>query len=82
MFTIFLFLKKFSDKLLSFYIYNWITQKFLMARIYRMKIRNIDYLEKLLYKNVYIHVIQIEGMEFYSEILKFNKSKRFIKNKI
>ncbi|MBE7120570.1 hypothetical protein FT638_11505 [Bacillus cereus] len=82
MFTIFLFLKKFSDKLLSFYIYNWITQKFLMVRIYRMKIRNIDYLEKLLYKNVYIQVIQIEEMDFYSELLKFNKSKRFIKNKI
>ena len=43
---------------------------------------NNDYLEKLLYKSDDIQVIQIAEMEFYSELLKFNKSKRFIKNKL
>lgn len=47
-----------------------------------MKIHSIDYLEKLLYKSDDIRVIQIAKMDFYSELLKFNKSKRFIKNEL
>lgn len=47
-----------------------------------MKIHNTDYLEKLLYKSDDIRVVQIAKMDFYSELLKFIKSKRFIKNKL
>lgn len=44
-----------------------------------MKQHSIDCLEKLLYKSDDIQVIQIAEMDCYSELLKFNKSKRFIK---
>lgn len=57
-------------------------QKVLMMGRYRIKIHSINYLEKLLYKSDDIRVIQIAKMDFYSELLKFIKSKRFIKNKL
>ncbi len=41
-----------------------------------------DYLEKLLYKSDDIRVVQMVKTNRYSELLKFNKSKRFIKNKL
>ncbi len=47
-----------------------------------MEIHNTDYLEKLLYKSDDIQVIQIAKKDFYSELLKFKKSKRFIKYKL
>ncbi len=47
-----------------------------------MKLHSIEYLEKLLYKSDDIRVVQIAKMDCYSELLKFIKSKRFIKNKL
>ena len=44
-----------------------------------MKQHSIDCLEKLLYKSDDIQVVQIAKMDCYSELLKFIKSKRFIK---
>lgn len=47
-----------------------------------MKLHSIEYLKKLLYKSDDIRVVQIAKMDCYSELLKFIKSKRFIKNKL
>ncbi len=47
-----------------------------------MKLHSIECLEKLLYKSDDIQVVQIAKIDFYSELLKFIKSKRFIKNKL
>lgn len=47
-----------------------------------MKIQSTVYLEKLLYKSDDIRVVQIAKTDCYSELLKFIKSKRFIKNKL
>ena len=51
MFAIFFISKKFffTKTVIILYLY-WITQKVLMIWRYRIKIHNIDYLEKLLYK--------------------------------
>ncbi|MFK4413812.1 hypothetical protein ABH961_002353 [Bacillus sp. RC251] len=43
---------------------------------------NTDCLEKLLYKSDDIRVVQIAKTDRYSELLKFIKSKRFIKNEL
>ena len=47
-----------------------------------MKLHSIEYLEKLLYKSDDIRVVKKKKIDCISELLKFIKSKRFIKNKL
>ncbi|PFM51779.1 hypothetical protein COC59_08370 [Bacillus cereus] len=74
--------KKIKNKTVIILYLFGVKQKVLMMGRYRIKMHSSDYLEKLLYKSDDIRVVQMVKTDCYSEILKFNKSKRFIKNKL